>query len=66
MTSAVITPLFLLAGTFFPIDGLPEWAQVLAELNPLFHCVQLVRHAVFGWEGWVDSGTWRTSSSSAS
>ena len=25
--SAVITPLFLVAGTFFPIDGLPEWAQ---------------------------------------
>lgn len=54
VTSAVITPLFLFAGSFFPIAGLPEWAQVLAELNPLFHCVQLVRHAVFGLHGWVD------------
>lgn len=54
VTSAVITPLFLFAGSFFPIAGLPEWAQVLAELNPLFHCVQLVRHAVFGLNGWVD------------
>ena len=54
VTSAVITPLFLFAGSFFPISGLPEWAQVLAELNPLFHCVQLVRHAVFGLHGWVD------------
>src|SRR4051794_25688836 len=26
--SAVLTPLFLVAGTFFPIDQLPEWAQV--------------------------------------
>ena len=52
--SAVLTPLFLLAGTFFPIDGLPEWAQVLAQFNPLYHCVQLVRHAAFGFEGWVD------------
>ena len=52
--SAVLTPLFLVAGTFFPIDELPEWAQVLAQLNPLYHCVELVRDAVFGWEGWPD------------
>ena len=24
------------------------------ELNPLHHCVELVRHAAFGWEGWSD------------
>jgi lipooligosaccharide transport system permease protein len=47
--SAVLTPLFLLAGTFFPISTLPEWAQVLAQLNPLHQCVELVRHAVFGF-----------------
>jgi len=47
VTSAVITPLFLVAGTFFPIDQLPEWAQVAANLNPLYHTVQLVRDAVF-------------------
>ena len=52
--SAVLTPLFLVAGTFFPIDNLPEWAQVLAQFNPLYHLVQLVRHAVFGFEGAVD------------
>ncbi len=50
VTSIVITPLFLVAGTYFPIDGLPEWAQVLANLNPLYHCVELVRHASFGFE----------------
>jgi lipooligosaccharide transport system permease protein len=54
VTSAVITPLFLVAGTFFPIDRLPQWAQVLAQLNPLHHTVELVRHAVFGFAGWVD------------
>ena len=53
VTSTVITPLFLVAGTFFPICGLPEWAQVLANVNPLYHCVQLVRDAVFGL-GWID------------
>jgi lipooligosaccharide transport system permease protein len=52
--SAVLTPLFLVAGTFFPLDQLPEWAQTLAQLNPLYHLVELVRHAVFGWEGAVD------------
>jgi lipooligosaccharide transport system permease protein len=54
--STLITPLFLFAGTFFPLSGLPEWVQVVANLNPLFHTVQLVRHAVFGFEGWVDVG----------
>jgi lipooligosaccharide transport system permease protein len=23
-------------------------------LNPLYHVVQLVRHAAFGFEGWID------------
>lgn len=39
----VITPLFLLSGTFFPIDQLPTWGRVLAHLTPLFHGVELVR-----------------------
>jgi lipooligosaccharide transport system permease protein len=54
VTSIVITPVFLVAGTFFPLDGLPEWAQLLGQFNPLHHCVELVRHAAFGWEGWTD------------
>jgi lipooligosaccharide transport system permease protein len=52
--SAGLTPLFLVAGTFFPIDGLPDWAQTLAQANPLHHLVELVRHAAFGFEGWSD------------
>ena len=56
VTSTVITPLFLVAGTFFPLSGLPEWVQVVANVNPLFHTVELVRHAVFGFEGTVDLG----------
>jgi lipooligosaccharide transport system permease protein len=54
IVSAVLTPLFLLAGSFFPLDEFPEWAQVLASLNPLRQCVVLVRNAVFGFEGWED------------
>jgi len=55
--SAVLTPLFLVAGTFFPLDGLPRWAQIAGEFNPLHHCVELVRHAAFGWEGWSDAAS---------
>ena len=50
MTTLVITPLFLVAGTFFPIDQLPEGLQVAAQLNPLHQLVELVRHAAFGFE----------------
>jgi lipooligosaccharide transport system permease protein len=50
VVSAVLTPLFLVAGTFFPLSELPEWVQVLGNFNPLHHCVELVRHAVFGWD----------------
>ena len=66
IVSAVLTPLFLVAGTFFPSTTLPDWAQFLAKLNPLHHCVELVRHAAFGWEGWSDIVASACSSSSAS
>jgi lipooligosaccharide transport system permease protein len=56
VSAALLTPLFLVAGTFFPLTELPEWAQVLGQFNPLYHCVQLVRDASFGWQGWADVG----------
>lgn len=54
IVSAVITPLFLVAGTFFPISQLPGWAGTAAAFNPLYHCVELVRHAAFGPQPAVD------------
>jgi lipooligosaccharide transport system permease protein len=54
--TGVVTPLFLIAGTFFPVDSLPEWAQKAALANPLFHTVELIRHAVFGLEPLKDLG----------
>ena len=50
VTTLVVTPLFLVAGTFFPIDDLPAGFQAAAQLNPLHHLVELVRHASFGFE----------------
>jgi len=48
-----VTPLFLVAGTFFPINGLPEFFQVIAQANPLHQLVELVRAGAFGFE-WAD------------
>jgi lipooligosaccharide transport system permease protein len=38
--------MFLTAGTFFPISSFPAGIEALAQINPLYHCVQLVRDAV--------------------
>jgi lipooligosaccharide transport system permease protein len=43
VTSAVLTPMFLVAGTFFPISSLPGALHEIAKFNPLYHCVALVR-----------------------
>ena len=38
-----ITPMFLFSGTFFPLQNLPGWAQVIAQFLPLTHLVALAR-----------------------
>src|SRR5688500_8985911 len=50
VTTLVITPLFLVAGTFFPIDQLPDGLQVAANVNPLYQLVELVRGSAFGFD----------------
>ena len=44
----MITPLYLVAGTFFPLTRLPLWLRDAAQFNPLYHCVELVRGCAFG------------------
>jgi lipooligosaccharide transport system permease protein len=55
VTALFVTPLFLVAGTFFPISGLPQGVQLVAEFNPLHQLVELVRGGAFGFE-WNDIG----------
>lgn len=43
-----ITPMLLFSGTFFPLENLPLWAQVVAEFLPLTHLVKLTRTFSFG------------------
>jgi lipooligosaccharide transport system permease protein len=49
-----IFPMFMFSGTFFPIDILPQWAQIFAWFLPLTHASMLVRGSVLGWypPGW--------------
>jgi lipooligosaccharide transport system permease protein len=56
VTSAVLTPMFLVAGTFFPVSTLPAGVRTVAQVNPLYHCVQLVRDASLGGLGTADLG----------
>lgn len=44
-TFLLITPMFLFSGTFFPVDGMPFWAQKVAWLLPLTHVVNITRAA---------------------
>jgi lipooligosaccharide transport system permease protein len=56
VTSAVLTPMFLVAGTFFPVSQLPSGIREVAYVNPLYHCVQLVRDASLGMLHAADLG----------
>ena len=43
-----ITPMFLFSGTFFPVSTMPEWAQGVSVLFPLYHLVELTRLVSLG------------------
>ncbi|MCB1736969.1 MAG: ABC transporter permease [Gammaproteobacteria bacterium] len=44
----LVTPMMMLCGVFFPIDGLPGWLQSAVQILPLTHAVALVRPLVVG------------------
>jgi len=47
----VVVPMGLFAGTYFPIERLPDWAQAVAVITPLWHGTQLARGATLGtWQ----------------
>jgi ABC-2 type transport system permease protein len=47
-----VTLLVLASGAYFPLDLLPEWAQRIAELNPLAIAIGGVREALLGGAAW--------------
>ncbi|CAG7844722.1 hypothetical protein USB125703_00969 [Pseudoclavibacter triregionum] len=48
-------PMFLLSGTFFPLDVYPQWAQVVIQILPLWHGVDLLRQLTTGL---IDASAW--------
>jgi lipooligosaccharide transport system permease protein len=38
-----LTPMFMFAGVFFPLQRLPSWVQTLAWFMPLHHAAELMR-----------------------
>lgn len=48
--TAVILPMFLLSGTFFPLNELPQWIQDISLLFPFTHsvaCSRLITRGLF-------------------
>jgi lipooligosaccharide transport system permease protein len=52
----IMTPMFIFAGTFFPVSQLPRWAQKAAYFMPLYHTVNITRALNIGAIGkiWGD------------
>jgi len=44
----LMTPMFIFAGTFFPVSQLPAWGQKLAFFMPLYHVVNITRSLIVG------------------
>ncbi|MFC1747904.1 ABC transporter permease [Pseudomonadota bacterium] len=44
----VVTPMFLMSGVFFPLEGMPALVQLAAQLLPLYHAVEVVRPLMTG------------------
>jgi ABC-2 type transport system permease protein len=48
LTNFIITPMAFLGGTFFPVEKLPEWAQILLAALPLTHASHAIRASSLG------------------
>ena len=51
-----ITPMFWLGGVFFPVERLPEWAQMVAWWLPATHAVKVYRALTSGDLAWSHLG----------
>ena len=48
MNSFVITPMMFLSGTFFPVEQMPLFIQLLAKISPLTYSADLIRSSLLG------------------
>ena len=48
ITNFIVTPLSFLSGTFYSIEGLPNWLYVVSHVNPVFYLIDGLRYSVLG------------------
>ncbi len=48
VTNFVIVPLSFLSGTFYTIDNLPEFLQIISKCNPFFYMIDGFRYSMLG------------------
>ncbi|XOV94806.1 MAG: ABC transporter permease [Bacteroidota bacterium] len=49
----MMTIFILMSGLFTPIESMPEWAQIIANLNPVTYFVEVMRMIVMKGSGFV-------------
>ncbi len=49
------TPIYILAGFYFPRSVLPDWIEPVATILPIAHAVDALRAAVLDGAGWRDT-----------
>lgn len=52
--AGMVVPMFVVAGTFFPLDDAPVWLRYPAVINPLTHITDLFRASALGVGTWPD------------
>ena len=43
-----LLPIFLFSGSLFPTEILPNWANVIVKISPLWHAIELIRNLCLG------------------
>ena len=43
-----LMPLWMLSGALFPISGAPGWMNVVMQVNPVFHALEIIRAPFYG------------------
>ncbi|MFN2566462.1 MAG: ABC transporter permease [Gemmatimonadaceae bacterium] len=56
VTFSILMIYLLMSGLFTPSRGMPEWAQAVAQLNPVLHFVKLMRAVLLKGAGLADVG----------
>ena len=48
ITNFVMVPLSFLSGTFYSIDKIPNFLQIISKLNPFFYMIDGFRYSFIG------------------